>query len=166
MALPPPTQQQVPVDAQRYINTLHNVALAAVIACPVLILIPPRKLDLYTWGLIGATAYSGNFLVKERTGTSIWQRVSGEPVAAAPAMSLPATQTLPKAVTTHLEVEGRDRTTPVTAELQSQREAWKAQREKEIQDDLDVGKGFGDMIMDQIYEVWNWGKKRDDEDED
>lgn len=56
----------------------------------------------------------------------------------------------------------------VTEELhgtQSQRDAWKAQREKEIQDDLDVGKGFGEMITDQIWEVWNWGKKNGDEDD-
>lgn len=55
----------------------------------------------------------------------------------------------------------------VTTELEktkSSREAWKTQREKEIQDELDAGKGFGDMIVDQIWEVWNWGKKKDDDD--
>lgn len=39
------------------------------------------------------------------------------------------------------------------------------QREKEIKDDLEEGKGLGDMITDQIWEVWNWGKGKDDEDE-
>lgn len=53
----------------------------------------------------------------------------------------------------------------VTEQVRNQRDAWKAQREKEIKDDIEEGKGFGDMIMDQIWEVWNWGKPKDDEDE-
>ena len=51
-------------------------------------------------------------------------------------------------------------------EIKNQRETWKIEREKEIQEDLEEGKGFGDMIMDQIWEVWNWGKTKDDDDED
>jgi hypothetical protein len=42
---------------------------------------------------------------------------------------------------------------------------WAQERNQEVQDALDVGKGFGDIIIDQVYEVWNWGKKRDDDDE-
>ena len=53
----------------------------------------------------------------------------------------------------------------VTEQVRNQRDAWKVQREKEIKDDVEEGKGFGDMIMDQIWEVWNWGKTKDDEDE-
>ena len=59
----------------------------------------------------------------------------------------------------------RDESGPVTEEVQSQREIWKAQREKEIKEDLEEGKGLGDMIMEQIWEVWNWGKTKDDEDD-
>jgi hypothetical protein len=50
--------------------------------------------------------------------------------------------------------------------LQSQREAWKIQREKEIKEDVEEGKGFGDMIVDQIWEVWNQGKVKEEEGED
>ena len=64
-----------------------------------------------------------------------------------------------------LQVEGKLSAEPSHA-ARSAREAWKAQREKEIQDDLDVGKGFGEMIMDQISDVINWRKKRDDDDDD
>lgn len=46
----------------------------------------------------------------------------------------------------------------------SQREAWKIQREKEIKEDVEEGKGFGDMIMDQIWEVWSQGKVEEGDD--
>lgn len=52
-----------------------------------------------------------------------------------------------------------------TRGAESQREAWKIQREKEIKEDVEEGKGFGDMIMDQIWEVWNQGKVPEEEDE-
>ena len=53
----------------------------------------------------------------------------------------------------------------VTEQVQSQRNVWKVEREKEIKEDIEDGKGFGDMITDQIWEVWNWGKKSDDDDD-
>ena len=165
-----PPRQATPSEARQY---AHNVALLAVIACPVLALIPPRKLDVYTLGLVGTTAYSGNYLVRERSGRSIWQHVRGTrpPLGQAGAP-------LPPADHAHLHRDSQSvqhqtqRLRPdsgsATDELratQSQREAWKMQREKEIRDDLDVGKGFGEMITDQIWEVWNWGRKKDDEDD-
>jgi hypothetical protein len=42
---------------------------------------------------------------------------------------------------------------------------WKAERLQEIKEDVAEGKGFGDMIMDQIWEVWNQGKVEDDDSE-
>ena len=50
-------------------------------------------------------------------------------------------------------------------EASRQQAKWAVERQKEEQEALDEGKGFGDIIMDQVYEVWNWGKKRDDDDE-
>lgn len=44
-----------------------------------------------------------------------------------------------------------------------QKKDWVRERDEEVKDALDVGKGLSDMIVDQIYEVWNWGKKRDDD---
>lgn len=57
-----------------------------------------------------------------------------------------------------------ERLPSVTEQVQSQRDVWKSEREKEIKEDIEEGKGFGDMIVDQIWEVWNWGKTNDDED--
>jgi len=171
----PPQHQPTSADTQQYARTLHNVALIAVVACPALALIPPRKLDFYTLGLVGTTAYSGNYLVREQSGRSIWQHVNSSrrlleqaspaPVPPTEQANLSKELQYAKQEMQRLRPEGAE-VGPVTGELQAiqnQREVWKAQREKEIQDDLDVGKGFGEMIMDQIYEVWNW-RKREDED--
>ena len=34
---------------------------------------------------------------------------------------------------------------------------WKERRLAEEQEKISQGEGYGDMIMDQIWEVWNWG---------
>ncbi|KAK5118877.1 hypothetical protein LTR62_000087 [Meristemomyces frigidus] len=166
----PPQRQPTPPEIEKYTRTLHNVALGALIACPILALLPPRKLDFFTWGLIGTTGYSANYLTRERSGRSIWQYVSG--VQPHHMQTIPAHEQ----ATLHRDLQQskqelqrpRPEVVSVSDQLQttqSQREVWKAQREREIQDDLDVGKGFGDMIADQIWEVWNWGKKSEEEEE-
>ncbi|KAK4903465.1 hypothetical protein LTR27_000396 [Elasticomyces elasticus] len=169
----PPQRQPTLSETDRYARTIHNVALCALVACPAVALLPPRKFDFFTFGLIATTAYSANYLTRERTGRSIWQHVGGvnQSVVAAESSPMPAVQSsLKKDLQSARDEMQRSQTeSKLTAEhsqaAQSARDAWKAQREKEIQDDLDVGKGFGEMITDQIYEVWNWTKKRDDEDE-
>ncbi|EMC97824.1 hypothetical protein BAUCODRAFT_66397 [Baudoinia panamericana UAMH 10762] len=135
----PPQRQPTPSETESYLRAVHYVALTALVACPALALIPPRKFDLYTLGLVGTTAISANYLTREQTGRSIWQHVSGQ--------RKPVLGSLPPTEQANLNRELHHA------------QAWKAQREKEIQDDLDVGKGFGEMITDQIWEVWNGGKK-------
>ena len=168
----PPQRQPTPTETDRYANALHNTALVALVACPALALLPPRKLDFLTFGLGGATAFSANFLIRERTGRSIWQHVGYSRAQPLEASSVSATEqaNLHRELNYATEELRRVRNTnedgPVTEQIHTHRDAWKAQREKEIKDDLDEGKGFGDMIMDQIWEVWNWGKPKDDEDDD
>lgn len=63
-----------------------------------------------------------------------------------------------QSVIAELQKEGR-------SDLAKQRDVWKLQRQKEIKEDVEEGKGFADMIMDQIWEVWNQGKVKEDEDD-
>jgi hypothetical protein len=164
--------QALAAKQQQYAKTLHNVALCTAIACPVLALLPPRKLDVFTFSLVGTTIFSANYLCKEQTGRSIWQHL--DPIAPRLAQASPAVAMVEEAnAAKELSYAKQDRpereSNPVTKELEatkSARQAWKVQREKEIQDDLDVGKGFGEMIMDQIWGVWNWDKKKDGDEED
>lgn len=165
----PPQRQPTSNETERYARAIHNTALVALVACPVLILIPPRKLDFYTFSLCGATAYSANYLIRERTGRSIWQHVqpareSGSLLRHSSVESASLHRPL-QAISRETQ-DSEQQKVSVNQQVQNQRDAWKLQREKEIEEDIEEGKGFGDMIMDQIWEVWNWGKKRDDEDED
>ena len=122
-------------------------------------------------GLLTGTVYSANFLIRERTGRNIWQNLSRRQETAIPERPLISTT---EQANLHRELHnassemqrvGKD-ASPVTDEVRSQREAWKTQREKEIKDDLDEGKGLSDMIYDQIWDVWNWGKKKNEDDEE
>lgn len=117
------------------------------------------------------TAYSANYLTREQTGYSIYQHLirTPSPAAEVASQSEEAVSQRKLRAAKHeyerLQLEQPQSVSDEVKVAKTKREAWKAQREKEIQDDLDVGKGFGDMIMDQIWEVWNWGKKRDGEDD-
>lgn len=39
-------------------------------------------------------------------------------------------------------------------------EGWKERRLEEERKALEEGKGYTDMILEQIWEVWNWDKKK------
>nr|POF14135.1 hypothetical protein CFP56_03159 [Quercus suber] len=161
----PPQRQPTRSETERYIQTLHYAAIGAVVACPVIALLPPRKLDFYTIGLLTTTGYCSNYLVREQTGRSIWQHVT------LPAR-IPSTVPAQERATLDRELQrGQEELRRVrqghgsVVEEVSKRDAWKRKLEGEIREDVAEGKGFGDMIYDQIYEVWNWGKRKDEDDE-
>lgn len=43
-------------------------------------------------------------------------------------------------------------------------EGWKERRLREDNEKLAQGKGYGDIILEQIWDVWNWGKTGDESD--
>ena len=176
-----PTRQPTPKEASQYATTVHNVAIATLIVCPVLALLPPRKLDTYTIGLVGMTAFSVNYLHRETYGQTIWQRFvskgSIETDNSKPNDGLPTERArefqrqLREQQAAKLRQEGKvvDQTEKAKQGILEQlwmgdeTEGWKQKREKEVEAALADGKGYGDIIMDQIWEVWNWGKKNEDE---
>lgn len=134
-------------------------------------LLPPRKLDLFTAGLGVTTVYSTNFLVRDYTGRSIQQHITGyrPPIQSRGTLQTDEAHTQASEAV-RLERQEALRASKERAIIAEQVEAskqakWAQERNQEVQDALDVGKGFGDIIIDQVYEVWNWGKKRDDDDE-
>ncbi|KAK6345222.1 hypothetical protein TWF718_007149 [Orbilia javanica] len=67
-----PTDEQQPqqpgqlTEKQRYMKEMgYKTAVAAAIICPVIIFMPPRKMDFYTFGLICTTAYCVNHVMNE-----------------------------------------------------------------------------------------------------
>jgi hypothetical protein len=174
MSHPQPPQRQPTLDEyERYVRTLHNTALAAVIVCPIIALLPPRKLDVYTFTLGGTTIFSANWLVREHSGRNIWQHVgiaSQQPLSASDENSTvpPKEQVNSQREIHHasqdLHRAKKDGKPSVTEQVQSQRQAWKEQQQKEIEEDVEEGKSIADVITGQIWNVWNWGKKDDDDD--
>jgi len=165
-----PQRQPSPSETERYVRTLHNTALITAIACPMIALLPPRKLDLLTMGLAGTSVYSTNYLIREKSGRSILQHISGyRPPMIAQGNTGEADPQLRVSDAMRQERQEALRATKEPtgiaeqATVGKQKKDWVQERDQEVQDALDVGKGLSDMIVDQIYEVWNWGKKRDDD---
>lgn len=146
--------------------------MVTAVACPLLALLPPRKLDFFTAGLGITTIYSTNFLVRDYTGRSIQQHITGyrPPVLTRENVQKDEAHTQASDAA-RLERQGalmssNKERMGIAEQVEGTRQAkWAQERNQEVQDALDVGKGFGDIIIDQVYEVWNWGKKRDDDDE-
>ncbi|KAF3939346.1 hypothetical protein ABW19_dt0205386 [Dactylella cylindrospora] len=58
--------QMVLNEKQKYLKDMqYKAALGGLIAAPIIIFMPPRKLDLYTFGLCWLTVFCGNHLLKE-----------------------------------------------------------------------------------------------------
>lgn len=169
-----PQRQPTPNETADYTKTIHNASLALVVVCPLVALLPPRKLDFFTLGLAGTTLYSANYLIAERSGRSIYQHLSYRRTAnqaPRPTTSRPDDESVGAVVDAelrHLKEESRrgavheglaERITEET----KRKGGWVQERAAEETDALDVGKGYGDIIMDQIWEVVNWGKPKEDD---
>ena len=165
---------------------LHNGSLVMLVAVPVLIAIPPRKLDLYTFSLTGAWIASFNHQVKERTGAGmLYQlpgvrppRTLGEQVRGQVEEGhrlLDDDSTTSTNIQETLQKHGLARNSPEKGSLnETARQAWqedsrqkpkdwKQERLAMEQQKLDEGEGYWDMIVDQIWDVWTWGQHKSEE---
>lgn len=170
--------------ADSFSRFLHNLSLTMLVGAPILIALPPRKLDLYTFFLAGSFVASADHLVKERTGAGLLYQLPG---AKLPPMALEyqerlrrseqqqkrlLDEPLPQTSTVQQELEKRkiEHRQPAGLEkaakdlwMGGEKEGWKERRLAEEQKKLDQGEGYGSMIMDQIWDVWNWGEKKTEE---
>lgn len=151
---------------------LHNTSIAMLVIAPVLIALPPRKLDLYTFFLGGGFVASANHLIKERTGAGILYQFPGTRL---PPMAEEYRERM-KDRTRLLEEPQSSRVPPVKHReaqglekvakdiwMGGEKEGWKEKRLREEQEKIEQGEGYGSMIMDQIWEVWNQGEKTAEE---
>lgn len=184
----PPSQTPSSADKTQY---LHHAAVAGLVISPALILLPPRKFDVYTVGLLTCTFVSANHLTYHYSGRSFATRWSERVNSMFATDGLPPKARLIKEQL-RLEREERERkqlegrlkaaqlsgTDPrsimeeAESKLQGSRERnaiqkiwygkegddWKQKRDEREKKALEEGKGYGDLIMDQIWEVWNWGQ--------
>ncbi|KAH8672569.1 hypothetical protein BGZ60DRAFT_429898 [Tricladium varicosporioides] len=198
-----PTQQR----------TITAVAVVALVACPILIALPPRKLDVYTLGLVGAWGVGANELTREYTGRSVVMRIQErvevqrqEGLRQRELEDLKEKERRDVLGTVGLRSDDRSRVSSMmktnlgsgwetTADLKGksaiadevrrqnlekeqqeeersllqkvwfggEKSNWKKERDKREKEALEQGKGYGDLISDQIWEVWNWGKDKVEE---
>jgi hypothetical protein len=159
-----------------YIRFKHYAAWTLIVASPILIALPPRKLDLYTVALSGSFLVSVNHLVREQTGRGITQTI-GERFQHKPSMlqELPSERAreLQAKLKAAKEAQIRDGELEKLRSQDQQRRRglaenlwmgnetadWKERRLREEQKAIAEGKGYGDLIMEHIWEVVNWGKK-------
>lgn len=174
-----PTRQPTEDETERYKTTLHRAAIFTIVVCPALAALPPRKLDVYTIGLLGMTGFSANYLYRESRGQSILQLVGGkeaEELRPQGDTSLPTERAREFQRQLKLQREATAAGNPAAAKAAQEQkqnileqvyygkekpEGWRERRAKEDQKALAEGKGLSDIILDQIWDVWTWGKGKE-----
>ena len=180
-----PIRDPTPTETKSYATTLHRAAIFTLVVCPCLAALPPRKFDAYTIGLVGLTGFSANYLYKESRGHSIWHVIGGQKaeglrkeVVGDSDGSLPTERArefqrqMKERKEAQAIAEGRElpKKEPEKGSIidqvyygSEQPEGWKERRLREDNEKLAQGKGYGDIILEQIWDVWTWGKSGDAE---
>lgn len=187
---PEPTLEEKIHMTTSFHRFLHYGSYSMLLLGPALIALPPRKLDLYTFSLAGLTFAATNHVVRERTGASLWYKLPGTrlpPLRAdleaeqnrrlleEPIQSQSSVQTRPlfesqprldkQLPAARLEHEGHGHGTRLAARAEEiwrggEPDDWKQRRLAEEQRRLADGEGYWDMIVGQVWEVWNWGEQK------
>lgn len=176
-----------PEPPQRPQNPLiDNVAIVFAVGTPLVMMLPPRKMDLRFFALAGTFSLATNHLCKSYTGESLYARFNhrvsstvGSVFDTGLSDTAKRTQQL---LREHREREAAEKAAakglpPPTAQkdkndssvlkdlwMGGEDEDWKKKRAEEHQKSFEEGKGMSDIILEQIGDVFsgNWGKKSDD----
>jgi hypothetical protein len=170
MAQPTPTiltpeQRLAQENAQRYNTILRNVAIGGVVICPMIMLLPPRKLDLYTFSLGLGFYLSADHLCESYYGRGLVTQLS--PFRAAADLPTERAREVQKQLREARDeerrklgkVENDDKGVLKKIWMGGESEGWKERRLEEEKRAIEEGKSFSDMIFEQIWDVWNWDKK-------
>ncbi|KAF2087365.1 hypothetical protein K490DRAFT_56975 [Saccharata proteae CBS 121410] len=178
--MPTPSTPSLPASTTSTFDKLkRNTAIGCLVVCPIIMLLPPRKLDFFTFGLAGATLLSTNYLVQQERGTGIAGRV-GQLVAGneLPTERAREFQELRRRAKEEREGLVRDSQRSASEVVEEPRreggvlrrlwmggeeEGWKERRLREEREAIEEGKGYGGLIAEQIWEVVNQGKKEAEE---
>lgn len=188
--------------AKDFVRFKNYAAWTFVVAAPVLLAMPPRKLDLHSFALVSAFGVSANHLYRDQNpaGRGIMDELGvryfgrdSTPTSAVPreererkpvidvanlmgslpterAEKVQAQLRAAKEASMKTEAEREkyaaakrfdERSLPEKIWMGSETEGWKERRLREEQEALAQGKGYGDLIMEHIWDVWNWGKPQD-----
>lgn len=163
-----------PDDAQTR-KLISTLSLGALIVCPIVIALPPRKFDVYTLTLLSLTAVGANQVCADYTGSSIlerqrrwnerWANDSLPEKAREMQKRLREERAAKMGVTVEEAAKEKADERGILKKIWmgNAPDDWKEQRDKREKVALEEGKGYGDMIVDQIWEVWNWGRDKAEE---
>ncbi|KAM3513178.1 hypothetical protein MY11210_003203 [Beauveria gryllotalpidicola] len=155
---------------------IDKVALVFAVGTPLIMLMPPRRIDLRFFALATTFSLSTNHLCKSYTGESIYDRFNKR-VSSAFDSGLPeGAQRTQRLLKEHREREAAAKGRPPPGQdghgsnmlkdiwMGGEKEDWKERRAKEHQRSFEEGKGMSDIIMEQIADVLsgNWGSTKKD----
>ena len=157
----PPEERLALEQRARYNRIVRNLAIGGAIACPIIILLPPRKLDLYTFSLSVGFYLSADHLVTLRTGRGLVQQFAPK----TDAMPTDKAREMQRVIREEREkgrIGGEEGEKGLFGRIWmgGEKEGWKERRLEEERRALEEGKGYWDMIGEQIWEVWNWDNKK------
>ncbi|EER25238.1 hypothetical protein D8B26_007853 [Coccidioides posadasii str. Silveira] len=164
--------------SEDYLLFKRYASITFVVAAPILIALPPRKLDLYSVSLASAFFFSANYLTADQTGKSIMQRLGArfegqKPPSIFRDLPTERAEEVREQIRRAREAarqqefqrqqaqKGAEKEDggPVLAELGKkiwmgeETEGWKEKRMEEERKALEEGKGYGDLIMDHIRDA-------------
>jgi hypothetical protein len=168
---PIPPEVRLALEQQsRYNRIVRNLAIGGVFLCPIIAALPPRKMDLYTFSLGVGFYLSADHLFTVNTGRGLVQQF-----APLKPLDLPTERAreMQKVIRDEREKgrqglqrqEGEEKGMLGRLWMGDETEGWKERRLEEEKKALEEGKGYTDMILEQIWDVWNWDKKKGKDDE-
>ncbi|KAG5983199.1 hypothetical protein E4U55_000540 [Claviceps digitariae] len=155
-------------------SILHNIALAGALVTPLVMLLPPRKMDIRFVVLAGTFSLATNHLAHEYTGQSIYSRFgnrvgsffdSGLPEGAKRTQQLLKEQKEREAAEKQrLLAADKNKTAGLVKDIWmgGESEDWQEKRAEEHRQSLEEGKGLSGIIFDQIADVWNGNYGKND----
>lgn len=151
-----------PESLARWRSIFYGTSLGLTFLCPVVMLLPPRKLDLYTFGLGITWCVSASYCVEQRTGRPLlWHIGDRLPSAANRARHRHEAEARREAERRGLSVEqvdGERRTEAGGSVLRSlwwgkKNEGWAEERMRKEREALERGEGYGSLIKQHIREA-------------
>jgi uncharacterized protein YdaU (DUF1376 family) len=179
---PIPPEQRLALEQQaRYNRMVRNLAIGGVVLCPVIMLLPPRKLDLYTFSLSVGFYLSADHLCTINTGRGLVQQfIPTRAIGAVTDLPTERAREMQKIIREEREkgrqagvLSGEHGPSGGREEkgilgriwMGDQPDDWKEKRMEEERKALEEGKGYMEMIFEQVWDVWNWDKKKGNDDE-
>lgn len=186
MTTQPPTTDPDINDRREadFVRFKRYAALTFLVASPILIALPPRKLDHLTVLLGGAFCVSANHITHERTGRSIMDRLESRLSRGTRISELPSERALDIQARLRAAREKQLREGGLSQEeveklrarqeqdkgiaervwMGGEEEGWRERRVREEQEALAEGRGYGDLIREHVWGVITGGDQSDKKD--